>query len=250
VRTLCLLGAAAAAVTLCGCSFLQPSTWYGERPACPLPEMTSAAVLPVYGAPLGHEERFGEILADELIQFPGIERVVRPKEAQFVLAAKNLDRYAVKDLRDLAKELAVDAILLAEPHESDLPAPPRAVVWCPLVLGRATAQGPDYALRLVRQGAMPPTAGGGAGGAGGVYSVERVYDAEAHGTSERLGDYAWRNETDVGGLERGDRVRKIGSSYFRFVSEQTIRDLFSILKEKAADDRSKDGERKFVYREG
>ena len=75
------------------------SSYYGKRPECPLPEMTKLAVLPVRGAPQGEEDRFGEILASELIQFPGIDRVVRPRETRYMLTARGFDRNEVKDLR-------------------------------------------------------------------------------------------------------------------------------------------------------
>jgi hypothetical protein len=232
----------AACALLAGCSL-----WYERRPPCPLPELTQVAVLPIAGAPDGLGERFGEILADELVQFPGIDRVIRPPEANFVLAAHGLDRNAVEDLRDLAQELGAGGVLVAELHEFTMLDSPKAVIRCSLVTHATAATDPGYALRLVRGGALPPP---GRAQAPGIYSLERVYDAEAPATSRRLHAYARTFKGEVCGLEGADRVRRIGANFFGFVSQQTIRDLFSLLKETPTDDRSKDSDRKFVYRQG
>ncbi len=221
--------------------------FYEQRPPCPLKDLTAVAVLPVTGAPGGQEERFGEILAGELVQFPGIERVVRPQEACFVQAAHNLDRHIVPDLYELGRELGVDGVLVADLYEFDMHEPPRAVIWCALVTNPRRVKTPEYALTLVRTGRIPPTAGCQESG---ILTVERVYEADDRMTAARLEVYAQRKQGEVAGLDGVSRVRRIGANFFGFVSEQTIRDLFSQVKEKASDDRSKDCDRKFVYSEG
>jgi hypothetical protein len=99
----------------------------------------------------------------------------------------------------------------------------------------------------VRQGALPPTSGPQLSG---VFTVERVYEADDRLTAARLRTYAYRKEGEVAGLDRVDRVTRIGANFFGFVSEQAIRDLFSQVKEMVSDDRSRDCDRKLVYREG
>jgi len=235
------------------------AVWYGTRPPCPLSDLKSVAVLGIEGAPQGERERFGEILATELVQFPGIERIVRPRDARFVLSTRNLDRHEVKDLRELARALEVDGVLVADLYEFDMRDPPRAVIWCALILRRSTTREADYAFRLVRRGAVPHRSGDGANG---VFSLTRVFDAGTHETADDLYSYSLSRESEVCGLGRTEYVKRIGSNFFRFVSERTIRDLFSLLKETGTDDRSKEYDRKkwndrkksddgkFVYRQG
>lgn len=226
----------------CGCS-----VWYGERPECPVPGLREIAVLPVKGAPQGHETRFGAILAGELIQFPGITRALRPSEVAPVLPGRTFDRHSIKDIRELAKDLRVDAVLVPELYEFDMHEPARAEIRCALVMSSAGTQGPGFVLDLASQGAIPRH---GTAAIPGVVWVERIYDAESHATAQALTIYAWRNEAETTGLSRTERVERVGTGFFRFVSEQTIRELFANLQKKADDDRSNECDRKLVYRQG
>ena len=190
------LGPSLLTLLVSGCS-----VWYGTRPSCPLSDLKSVAVLGIEGAPQGERERFGEILATELVQFPGIDRIVRPRDARFVLSTRNLDRHEVKDLRELAKALDVDGVLVADLYEFDMRDPPRAVIWCALVLRRSTAREPDYAFRLVRGGTLPHRS---RDGANGVFTLTRVFDAGTHETADDLYYYALSREGEtLGQVYRG-----------------------------------------------
>jgi hypothetical protein len=235
---------ASAILLLCACGC---SVWYGERPECPLSGLKEVAVLPVAGAPQGQETRFGAILASELIQFPGITRAMRPTELASVLNGRTFDRRSLKDLRELAKDLRVNAVLVPELYAFDMHEPPRAEIRCALVMSSAGTQGPGYVLDLVSQGALPRH---GTAAIPGVVWVEHVYDAESHATAQALTIYAWRNQDEATGLDRTARIERVGTNFFRFVSEQTIRELFDNLQKKADDDRSNECDRKLVYRQG
>jgi len=223
------------------------SLWYGTRPACPLASLKAVAVLPVIGAPAGKEEEFGDILASELVQFPGIERIVLPEKAEAFRRRLGLDRYVVQDLRTLARELEVDGVLAPELYQFDVHDPPRAVIWCALVTRSGAGTDPRYPLRLVRRGTLPAQAGPAPAG---TWTLTRVFDAGAHSTADDIVLYSLSREKASYGLGRVERVTRIGSEFFRYVSDRTIRQLFYLIKESAPYDRKKGIDRELVHREG
>lgn len=209
------------------------SLYYGRMPACPVAELKKIAVLPVMGAPSGQAYRFGRIFGSELVQCPGIEAVVWPENSMALLS----DEKALGQAQ-------VQGILCIELIDFDMHAPPRATLRCHLLMNHQTAANADFVKYISSRGSNPM---GGKMQSPEIISVEKSFNAENHKTSEKIWCYALRNEDNICGISSENRVIKVGSSFFRFISTQIIEDIFAKLKEKQLNDRSKECKRELVH---
>ena len=112
-------------LALSGCGV---ESWkYKEYPANPYPDIHTVAVLPVFNhstqAAFDGEE-VGNILASELLKFPGF-RVVRPAALR---AGGEGPPRSVEDAVRLGRRLKVDAVLVAVVTDYDPYDPPRVAM--------------------------------------------------------------------------------------------------------------------------
>lgn len=97
---------------------------YEEYPANPYPDIETVAVLPVFNhsnQPAFDGEEAGNILASELLKFPGF-RAVRPAALR---ASGEPPPRSVEDAVRLGRRLKVDAVLVAVVTDHDPYDPPR-----------------------------------------------------------------------------------------------------------------------------
>lgn len=214
---LVLLGAGA------GC---RATGFYLDNPANPIPGVRKFAVAPVESPETADPLKLGEILAGELVQFPGTE-VIRPADVVAAARKNGLVLTDERSLRALGRILKADAVLVAAITESKTYYPPRLAVAAQLFFVGGGPSGTRSAIDLSLEGR--------AGGArpvtlldrGELIQIEKVYDGSHRETRDLAAYYARGHYTNKEAIDGADRVLRLPDFYFRFVSNRLVRDIFA-----------------------
>ena len=200
---------------------------YADYGPNPFPDVQTVAVLPVLnqtGQPTFDGDEYGNILASELLKFPGF-RAGRPA------AIRGLGEALPKSVEDavrLGRRLKVDAVLVAMITDHDPWDPPKVAISVQVLrTGARTVTSGDID-RLTqssswRKGPFQMTA---ERAGHWLAAFEGVYDAHAAGVRREVVAYARVQEgSDTAFL--GEReFLAVASRYFQFVSNQVLRRLF------------------------
>ncbi len=218
-------GLALALLFAAGCS--AGSRHEPSYPSNPFPNLQTVAVLPVLDQTTkagfdGNE--FGDILASELLKFPGF-RAVRPAAFRGHAPPRSVDE-AVR----LGRQCKVDAVLVAVVTDHDPYDPPRIAVSVQLLRSSSRAVSAEEVDRLVqsaswRQGplAMSPERAGH-----WVAAFEDVFDAHDARVRRDLAAYAQAQVSDDSGFLGEREFLAVQSRYFQFVSHQILQHLFRL----------------------
>ena len=210
---------------LAGCSGSQRN--YRDYPPNPFPDIHNVAVLPVLnqgGRPTFDPDDFGNILASELLKFPGF-KVVRPA------ALRGLGEPLPKSVEDavrLGRRLKVDAVLVSMITDHDPYDPPRVAISVQFLRTGARTVASDGIDRLVqssswRKGPLEMTrekAGHW------VAAFEGVYDAHEERIRREIAAYAAAQDASDTAFLREREFLAVQDRYFQFVSNQTLYRLF------------------------
>ncbi len=214
-----LLGVTFLAVS--GCRF---TGFYLNNPRNPLAGVRRVAVVAVEGRSSRDPVDLGEILASELVQFPGIEAVVRPAEVQSTARKNDLSLVDERSIRTLGRLSGADAVLVAELTEYNPYNPPRIAVAAQLFFTEPDAASDRTYIDLSAQGRARPIA---ALDRTGLIQIEKVYDGSQRETRDLAAAYARGHRIEDEAIDGADRVLWIPDLYFRFVSNCLVRDLFA-----------------------
>ena len=211
---------------LAGC---RAAGFYLDNPANPIPGVRRIAVAPVTSPGSADPLRLGELLAGELVQFPGVE-VVHPAAVQAQARKGGLVLTDERSVRALARQLGADAVLLAELTEHNPYPPPRIAIAAQLVFARAAASDARAVIDLSAEGqARPVTVLDRCD----LIGIEKVYDGSHRETRDQAAYYARGHYLRGEAIEGADRVLRLPELYFRFVSNRLVRDIFEEYRERA-----------------
>ncbi|MBI4583116.1 MAG: hypothetical protein HY717_03735 [Planctomycetes bacterium] len=209
------------------------SGYYLNRPANPLEGVRSIAVAPVAlarsasaaGLPaLAPEgERLEESLASELVQFPGIEKVIRAGEVRRAMEENEIKLQDESSVRALAQILKVDALLAVEITEYSPYHPPRVGVTAQLFLARQEVKSAAEILAMARSGNAGPIKNFDLGN---VLQIERIYDSAQREIRDQAAVYSRGHDFSRETVDGRDRVLWVSDLYLRFVSDRIVTDLF------------------------
>lgn len=213
----CLLAAASAAP---GCRL---TGFYLDNPPNPFPGVHRIAVAPVEAAGPSDPLKLGEMLASELVQFPGVA-VVRPDDLQATARKNDLTLADERSIRALGRLAGVDAVLVAELTEYNPYHPPRIGVAAQLFFTRTEGAAPRAAIDLSAEGRARPVK---RLDHGDLIQIEKIYDGSQRETRDLAGRYARGHDLGGEALDGADRVLWLPDLYFRFVSNRLVRDIFA-----------------------
>ncbi len=204
--------------------------FYLDNPGNPMAGVRRIAVLPVSTPGTADPLKLGELLAGELVQFPGVE-VVHPAET---LAEARKGALALTDersVRALGRLVGADAVLIAELTEYNPYYPPRVTVAAQLFFTRAPSGDARSAIDLSAAGrARPITRLDRCD----LLQVEKVYDGSQRETRDLASYYARGHYLGGEAIDGADRVLRLPEFYFRFVSNRLVRDLFADYQARTA----------------
>jgi len=212
-----LLAAAAAAP---GCRL---TGFYLDNPPNPFPGVHRIAVAPVEAAGPTDPLKLGEMLASELVQFPGVA-VVRPEDLQAAARKNDLTLADEQSIRTLGRLAGADAVLVAELTEYNPYHPPRIGVAAQLFFTRTEPAAHRAAVDLSAEGRARPVR---RLDHGDLIQIERIYDGSQRETRDLAGRYARGHDLGGDALDGADRVLWLPDLYFRFVSNRLVRDIFA-----------------------
>jgi hypothetical protein len=212
-------------LALAGCS--SNDARYAEYRSNPFPDVQTVAVLPVLnqtGQPTFDGDEYGNILASELLKFPGF-RAVRPAAIRGLGEA--LPR-SVEDAVRLGRRLKVDAVLVAMITDHDPYDPPKVAISIQaLRTGARTVSSSDID-RLTQASSwrkgpfqMTPERAGH-----WLAAFEGVYDAHAAAVRREVAAYARVQEGSDTAFLAEREFLAVSNRYFQFVSNQVLRRLF------------------------
>jgi hypothetical protein len=218
---------AAAAVLLLAAGCSAESWKYKEYPPNPYPDLQSVAVLPIFnqtGKPAFDGEEFGNILASEMLKFPGF-RAVRPSALR--ASGQALPR-SVEEALKLGRSLKVDAVLIAAVTDYDPYDPPRVAVSVQFLRTSSRDLGKNDIDRLVQSASwrrgpfeIPRDRAGH-----WVAAFENVYDAHEERIRTELLAYAQAQEGSDSAFLGEHEFLAVQSRYFQFVSNQVLNHIF------------------------
>ncbi len=217
--------AAVALLAAAGCS--AETLRYQEYPPNPFPNLQSVAVLPVLqrtATPGFDGEEFGDILASELLKFPGF-RVVRPAAFRGQAPPRSVD-----DAVRLGRRHKVDAVLVAVVTDHDPYDPPRIAVSVQLLRSSSRAVSAEDVDRLVqsaswRQGPFEMSSDRAGHWAA---AFEDVFDAHEKRIRREIGAYARAQVGADTGFLGEHEFLAVQARFFQFVSNQILNHLFEL----------------------
>jgi hypothetical protein len=216
LRLLALLGIAAAT----GCRL---TGYYLDNPPNPMKGIRRIAVTPVRAPGSADPLKLGEMLAAELVQFPGVD-VVHPSELQALARKNDLSVVDEKSVRALGRLAGADAVLVAEVTEYNPYHPPRIGMVAQLFFTRSGAADARMAIELSAAGRARPVT---SLDHHDLLQVEKVYDGSQRETHDQAASYARGHYQSDDAIDGADRVLRLPDFYFRFVSNRLVRDIFA-----------------------
>ena len=204
--------------------------FYLDNPENPMGDVRRIAVLPISSPGSADPMKLGDLLAGELVQFPGVE-VVRPGET---LAEARKNALALTDersVRALGRLVGADAVLIAELTEYNPYYPQRVAVAAQLFFMRTPPSDARSAIDLSAAGrARPVTRLDRCD----LLQIEKVYDGSQRETRDLAAYYARGHYLGGEAIDGADRVLRLPEFYFRFVSNRLVRDLFADYQARTA----------------
>jgi hypothetical protein len=197
--------------------------FYLDNPPNPIRGVLRIAVTPVEAPGTTDPLKLGEMLASELVQFPGV-RVVRPAEVMAAARKNDLVLTDERSVRALGRLAGADAVLVAELTEYKAYFPPRIGVAAQLFFTAPSAPLARSAVDLSAEGRARPVA---ALDRGDLIQVEKIYDGSHRETRDLAGRYERGNDLGNEAIDGADRVLWLPELYFRFVSNRLVRDIFA-----------------------
>jgi hypothetical protein len=216
-----------AAILLAGCRL---TGFYLDNPANPMTGVKRIAVLPISGPGTSDPLKLGEILAGELVQFPGVE-VIHPAEVQAEARKCGITVADERAVRALGRVVGADAILIAELTEYTPYYPQRVAVAAQLFFTRSPAGDVRSAVDLSAAGRARPVA---RLDRCDLIQLEKVYDGSQRETRDWAARYARGHSLGEEAIDGADRVLRLPEFYFRFVSNRLVRDIFSDYQARVA----------------
>ncbi len=197
-----------------------------DNPANPMAGVRKIAVMPVATPGTNDPLRLGEMLAGELVQFPGVD-VVRPADLQAILRRQDVNPSDERGIRMLGRLAGADAVLVTELTEYSAYPPPRIGVAAQLFFTRAESSDARAVIDLSTAGRARPVANLDRCE---LLQVEKVYDGAQRETRDLAAVYARGHYTSKEAIDGADRVLRLPDLYFRFVSNRLVRDLFAAYR--------------------
>jgi hypothetical protein len=197
--------------------------FYLDNPRNPMDGVRKIAVAPVEGPGTTDPVKLGELLAGELVQFPGVE-VIRPNDIQTVARKNSLGFSDERSIRAIGRLAGADAILIAGLTEYNPYPPPRIAVAAQLFFIGAGADDARAIVDLSAAGRARPVE---RLDRCALLQIEKVYDGSQRETRDLAGSYARGHSLGGEAIEGADRVLRLPDFYFRFVSNRLVRDIFA-----------------------
>jgi hypothetical protein len=216
---------AAAACAGSGCRFFG---YYIDNPENPMEGVRRIAVAPVESPGTSDPMKLGEMLAGELVQFPGVE-VLHPTDVQSIARKNNLGFTDEASIRAIGRLAGADAVLVAELTEHNPYPPPRIGIAAQLFFTEAGGGNSRSAIDLSTAGRARPVT---RLDRGDMIGVEKVYDGSQRETRDLAASYARGHALEGEAIGGADRVLRLPDLYFRFVSNRLVREIFASYRER------------------
>jgi hypothetical protein len=197
--------------------------FYLDNPPNPMKGVRRIAVAPVRAPGSADALKLGEMLAAELVQFPGVD-VVHPTELQALAKKNELSIADEKSVRALGRLAGADAVLIAEVTEYNPYHPPRIGLVAQLFFTRSGTADARMAIELSTAGRARPVSNLDQHD---LLQVEKVYDGSQRETHDQAAYYARGHYQSDDAIDGADRVLRLPDLYFRFVSNRLVRDIFA-----------------------
>jgi hypothetical protein len=216
------------AALLPACAGCRPLGFYLDNPVNPMEGIRKIAVIPVGTPGTDDPVELGDMLAAELVQFPGVE-VVRPSDVQSVARKNSLGFADEGSIRAIGRLSGADAVLAVELTEYVPYSPPRIGFAAQLFFTAPGSSDARTAIDLSAMGRARPVA---RLDRGGLIQIEKVYDGSQREVRHMAATYARGHATEGEAIDGADRVLRLPDFYFRFVSNRLVRDIFAAYRER------------------